>query len=109
MMELSKMVAFVPGYQHDVFISYAHVDNEPAENASRPIVPGRRNWLLVGSDKGGRTAADLSDSVPGCRCYKIDQFACLRDVRATFAASPINEIGQLLPVRKHPARTTEEA
>lgn len=38
-----------------------NIDNNPAENALRSIVLGRRNWLFAGSDRGGRTA---TSSIP---------------------------------------------
>ncbi len=31
------------------------IDNNAAENALRPIVLGRKNWLFAGSDNGGPT------------------------------------------------------
>ena len=76
-----------------------NIDNNPAENAIRPIVLGRKNWLFVGSDKGGRTAAVLSSLIASCRRQAIDPFAYLRDVLTHFAACPINEIDQFLPAR----------
>ena len=33
------------------------VDNNTAERAIRPLVVGRKNYLFLGSDAGGRTAA----------------------------------------------------
>lgn len=86
-----------------------HIDNNPAENAIRPIVLGRRNWLFAGSDNGGRTAAVLSSFVASCRRHDIDPFAYLRDVLANFAACSINAIDQFLPDPWHAARATEEA
>ena len=86
-----------------------HIDNNPAENAIRPIVLGRKNWLFAGSDRGGRTAAILSSFIASCQRQEIDPFAYLRDVLTNFAACPINEIDQFLPGRWHAARTTEEA
>jgi len=86
-----------------------HIDNNPAENAIRPIVLGRKNWLFAGSDKGGRTAAVLSSFVASCRRQGIDPFAYLRDVLTNFAACPINEIDQFLPDRWHASRAAEEA
>ena len=35
------------------------IDNNAVERAIRPFVIGRKNWLFVGSDRGGRTAAVL--------------------------------------------------
>jgi TIR domain len=37
-------MAFVPGYQHDVFVSYAHLDNEP-------ITGGRSGWVDALTEK----------------------------------------------------------
>lgn len=86
-----------------------HIDNNPAENAIRPIVLGRKNWLLVGSDKGGRTAAILSSVIASCRRQEIDPFAYLRDVLTHFATCPINEIDQFLPARWEIARSIDGA
>ena len=35
-------------------------DNNLAENAMRPVCLGRKNWLFVGSERGGRAAALLA-------------------------------------------------
>ena len=80
----------------------------PAENAIRPIVLGRKNWLFAGSDKGGRTAAVLSSFIVSCRGNDIDPFAYLRDVLTRIAPCPINEIDQFLPARWQAARRTDE-
>ncbi len=84
-----------------------HIDNNPAENAIRPIVLGRKNWLFAGSDKGGQTAAILSSFIASCRRQEIDPFAYLRDVLTNFAACPINEIDQFLPARCKVPRSIE--
>ncbi len=85
-----------------------HIDNNPAENAIRPIVLGRKNWLFAGSDKGGRTAAVLSSFIGSCRRQEIDPFVYLRDVLTNFAACPINEIDQFLPDHWKAAHPTEK-
>jgi hypothetical protein len=85
------------------------MDNNPAENAIRPIVLGRKNWLFAGSDKGGRTAAILSSFIASCRRHEIDPFAYLRDVLTRIVSCPISEIDQFLPDRWKTARTTKEA
>jgi len=74
-----------------------NIDNNPAENALRSIVLGRRNWLFAGSDRGGRTAATLCSFIASCRRHELDPFAYLRDVLTRIAACPINEIDQFLP------------
>lgn len=62
-------MAFVPGYQYDVFISYAHIDDEPAipgDHATRWVSTlrqtlqtrldqkvGRRDAVTMWIDRGG--------------------------------------------------------
>src|SRR5471030_2420525 len=35
------------------------IDNNPVENAIRPIAIGKKNWLLTGSERAGRRAAAI--------------------------------------------------
>jgi hypothetical protein len=84
-----------------------HIDNNPAENAIRPIVLGRKNWLFADSDKGGRTAAIFSSFIASCRRQDIDPFAYLRDVLTRIASCPINEIHQFLPDRWRVAHASQ--
>src|SRR5262249_22507177 len=46
---------------------YLAIDNNAVENALRPVALGRRNWLHLGNDGGGRTAAVLMSLVQSCR------------------------------------------
>jgi transposase len=86
-----------------------NIDNNPAENALRSIVLGRRNWLFAGSDRGGRTAATLCSFIASCRRQEIDPFSYLRDVLSRIAACPINEVAQFLPDRWRSAHIPAEA
>ncbi len=74
-----------------------HIDNNPAENALRSVVIGRKNWLFAGSDNGGRTAATLCSFIASCQLHEIDPFAYLRDVLTRISACPINEVDQFMP------------
>jgi transposase len=56
------------------------IDNNRTEHALRQQVLGRVNWLFVGSDRGGETAAVLYSLVATCKRLRIDPFAYLRDV-----------------------------
>jgi hypothetical protein len=56
------------------------LDNNRTEHALRQQVLGRVNWLFVGSDRGGETAAVLYSLVATCKRLRIDPFAYLRDV-----------------------------
>ena len=75
------------------------IDNNGAEQALRPIVLGRKNWLFYGSDVGGRTGAVLSTLIASCKRQLIDPFAYLRDLFARIAAHPQNQLDELLPDR----------
>lgn len=46
---------------------YLSIDNNATENAIRPIALGRKNWLHLGSDRGGKTAATLLSLVQSCK------------------------------------------
>lgn len=55
-------------------------DNNRVEQQLRPIALGRRNYLFVGSDAGGRRAAILYTMMGCCTLAKVEPFAWLRDV-----------------------------
>lgn len=76
-----------------------NIDNNIAENAIRPIVLGRKNWLFAGSDNGGRTGATLASLVASAKRHGLDPYAYLRDVFTRIAATPIAELEQFLPDR----------
>ncbi len=80
------------------------IDNNIAENALRRVAIGRKNWIFVGSDNGGATAAILFTLVATCQRHKVDPFVYLRDTLTRFAATPIQEIDQFLPDRWADAR-----
>jgi hypothetical protein len=56
------------------------LDNNRTEHALRQQVIGRLNWLFVGSERGGETAAVLYTLVATCKRLRIDPFEYLRDV-----------------------------
>ena len=73
--------------------------NNAAENAIRPLVVGRKNWLFAGSDNGGRTAAVLASLVASAKQHGLDPFVYLRDVLTRIAATPVSQLDQFLPDR----------
>ena len=79
---------------------YLSIDNNLVENAIRPIALGRRNWLDLGSDRGGRTAATLLSLVQSCKLLSNEPFAYLRDVLDRVSNHPASRIGGLLPDRR---------
>jgi transposase len=79
---------------------YLSIDNNATENAIRPIAVGRKNWLHLGSDRGGRTAATLLSLVQSCKSLGNEPFAYLRDVLDRVSTHPASRIDDLLPDRR---------
>lgn len=73
------------------------IDNNLAENAIRPIALGRKNWLFLGSEIGGHTAAVLMSFTATCRKNKINTWAYLKDVLQRIQSHPISRLDELLP------------
>lgn len=79
------------------------IDNNACERAIRPIALGRKNWLFVGSDRGGRAAAVALSLIQTCKLHNVEPFAYLADVLRRLPAHPINRLTELLPLRWQPA------
>jgi hypothetical protein len=64
----------------------------------------RKNWLFVGSDNGGRTAAVLFSFTSTCHRLGIEPWAYLQDVLTRLPTLSADRLGDLLPDRWHAAR-----
>jgi transposase len=78
-------------------VGFLSIDNNAAERALRPVAVGRKNWLHVGNDKGGRTAAVLMTLIQSGRAFGVEPFAYLRDVLDRASTHPNSRIEELLP------------
>ena len=78
---------------------FLELDNGASERAFKPVALGRKNWLFVGSDRGGRTAAVLMSLCTTCKSLGIDPQAYLRDVLERISTHPASRIEELLPDR----------
>jgi transposase len=58
---------------------------------------GRNNWVLFGSDEGGKTAAVLRSFVASCQRIGVDPVVWLKDILSRIADHPITRIAELLP------------
>lgn len=57
---------------------YATPDNNLAENAIRPFVVGRKNWLFAGNQEGARASATIYSLIETAKANKLDTYAYLR-------------------------------
>ncbi len=83
-----------------------HIDNNISERTLKLIGMGRTNWLFLGSDKGGQTAAVLFSFTATCKFLEIDAFAYLRDVLGRLPTHPAERLEELLPHRWKTARAS---
>jgi transposase len=87
---------------------FLELDNGACERAFKPVALGRKNWLFVGSDKGGETAAVLMSLCTTCKDLGIDPQAYLRDVLDRISTHPARRIEELLPDRWQALRQAGE-
>jgi len=75
------------------------IHNNTCERAIRPIAVGRRNWLFVGSKRGGKAAAIIYTLLASCRLAEIDPWVYLKDVLCRVATHPASQVADLVPAR----------
>ena len=75
------------------------IDNNPIENAIRPIAIGRRNWLFAGSERAGKRAAAIQSLLGTAKLNGIEPGAWLKDVLEKLPTWPNSRIDELLPLR----------
>jgi transposase len=73
------------------------IDNNVAEREMKRIAVGRKNWLTVGSPRGGQTAAVLFSFTSTCQRLGIEPWAYLQDVLTRLPATPTGQVGCYLP------------
>lgn len=74
------------------------IDNNPAENAIRPFVVGRKNWLFSATVPGAKASANLYGLIETAKANKIEPYQYLRHVfKALPGAQTVEQIEALLP------------
>jgi transposase len=73
------------------------IDNNVSEWSLRAQAIGRKNYLFVGSDRGGWTAATLYSFVASCKRLGGDPFAYLKDVLERLPTHSTAGLAELLP------------
>lgn len=75
------------------------IDNNPIENAIRPIALGRKNWLFTGSALAGQRAASIMSLVATAKANGIEPHAWLTDTLTKLPTTQNRDIDSLLPIR----------
>jgi transposase len=74
------------------------IDNNSAENAIRPFVLGRKNWLFSASVKGVKASANLYSLIETAKANGLEPYAYLRTVFTELPkATSLDDIEALLP------------
>jgi transposase len=74
------------------------IDNNAAENAIRPFVIGRKNWLFSASQSGATASANLYSLIETAKANGLEPYAYLRRVFADLPnAQTVEHIEILLP------------
>jgi transposase len=90
---IGRMKKLAPYLEHGVL----ELDNNAAERAMRPIALGRKNYMFMGSEKGGQAAAIAYSLIETARLNNVDPQAWLTHVLARIADHKINKIDELMP------------
>jgi hypothetical protein len=76
---------------------FLELDNNTAERSMRGIAIGRKNYMFVGSERGGKSAAIIYTLIETAKLNNVDPQAWLTDTLSRIADHKINRIDELLP------------
>lgn len=85
------------------------MDNNISERELRRQAVGRKNWIFVGSDDGGRVNAVFTSLLASCRMLGIEPWAYLRDLLCLLPGWPLHRVLELAPAYWPKTRETDEA
>jgi len=92
---LTRMKKLRPWLDH----GFLELDNNTAERSMRPIALGRKNYLFMGSEGGGKSAAIAYTLIETAKLNGVDPQAWLTDVLARIADHKVNRLDELMPWR----------
>jgi len=72
-------------------------DNNAAERGMRAVALGRKNYLFVGSEAGGKAAAIAYTLIETAKLNAVDPHAWLADTLARIPGYKITKVDDLLP------------
>jgi transposase len=73
------------------------IDNNLSERMVRPVAIGRKNYLFMGSDNGGKAAAVLYSIMASAKANQVEPFAYVRDLLGELSYNAPPPVRKLLP------------
>jgi transposase len=73
------------------------IDNNLSERMVRPVAIGRKNYLFMGSDNGGKIAAVLYSIMASAKANQVEPFAYVRDLLSQLSGCSPPAVATLLP------------
>jgi len=83
-------------------------DNNTAERAVRPVTLGRKNYLFMGSEAGGKSAAIAYTLIETCKLSRVNPEAWLAWLLERIQEHPVNRINELMPWEYQAAIETQK-
>jgi len=86
-----------------VFLDHGHIslDNNRAENAIRPFVIGRKNWLFCDTVAGAQASANLYSLIETAKANGLEPHAYLTQLFTELPkAQTVTDIEVLLPFKQ---------
>lgn len=78
------------------------IDNNPVENAIRPFVIGRKNWLFSGSPTGAAASASIYSLIETAKANDLEPYWYLRYLFEHLPSADASNRASLLPNRLDP-------
>jgi transposase len=72
-------------------------DNNACENAIRPFVLGRKNWLFSGSPTGAQASCNIYTLIETAKANGLEPWAYLKKIFSELPVTPSDKIANLLP------------
>ena len=85
------------------------MDNNWSERELRRQAVGRKNWLFVGSDDGGKANATFTSLLASCQLHGIEPWSYLRDLFCLFPGWPKHDVLRLAPAYWAETMQTQKA
>jgi transposase len=109
---LGKALSYARNHWHKLarYLENGHItpDNNAAENAIRPFVIGRKNWLFAGHPNGAHAGATLFSLIETAKACGLEPYAYLRYLFERLPSAQSTEDYQvLLPQRLNPAQLAQ--